>query len=90
MEAERYKWVGRLNAGMLLLMPLLVYQLRAAGKAGDEILVPAFVLLPVLLLGIFLAMRWHQRRVLLPRRREMEALLSTYDETDESRSGSAS
>jgi hypothetical protein len=81
---ERYKWVGRLNAAVLLLMPLLVYQLRAAGKAGNEILVPALVLLPLLLLGVFLAMRWYHRRVLLPRRRQLETLLLSYGE-DEAR-----
>jgi hypothetical protein len=81
-EAERYKWVGRLNGAVILLLSLLVYQLRAAGKAGDEILVPAFVVVPVLLLGVFLAMRRYQRRVLLPRQRELEALLVAYGETE--------
>jgi hypothetical protein len=81
-EVGRYKWVGSLNLIVILLMPLLVHQLRAAGKAGDEILVPAFVVLPVLLLGVFLAMLWYQRRVLLPRQRELEALLLTYGETE--------
>jgi hypothetical protein len=32
---------------MLLLMPVIVRQLQASGKAGDEIVVPAFVVLPV-------------------------------------------
>ncbi len=79
-ESERYKWVGRLCAAVVLVMPLCVYQLRAAGKAGDEILVPAFVVLPTLMLGIFVALRVYQRRVLLPRQRELEALLATYGE----------
>lgn len=75
---ERQKWAAILNGLMLLLMPFLVYQLRAAGKAGDEILVPAFVMLPALMLCIWCGMFWHQRRVLLPRKRELEALLATY------------
>lgn len=75
---ERHRWVSILSAGMLLLMPLIVYQLRAVGKAGDEILVPAFVLLPALMLAIFIGMRWHDRRVLQPRQRELEELLANY------------
>ena len=75
---ERQKWVALLSGVMLLLMPLIVHQLRAVGKAGDEILVPAFVLLPALMLCIFLGMLWHQRRVLLPRKRELEQLLASY------------
>lgn len=82
-EADRYKWAGLLNVAMVLLMPLLVYQLRAAGKAGDEILVPAFVVLPALMLAICAAMLGYRRRVLLPRQRELEALLLTYRETEE-------
>ena len=79
-EIERYKWAAWLNAGVILLMPLVVYQLRAAGKAGDEILVPAFVILPLLMLGIFWAMLCYRRRVLYPRQRELQALLVAYDE----------
>jgi len=79
---ERQKWVTRLSLVMLLLMPLIVYQLRAVGKAGDEILVPAFVMLPALMLCIFLGMRWHRRRTLLPRKLHLEALLATYGEED--------
>lgn len=81
-ELERHKWAGWVNAAVILLMPLVVYQLREAGKAGDEILVPAFVILPSLMLGIFLAMLWYRRRVLLPRRRELETLLATYNEAE--------
>lgn len=79
-EAERYRWAGRLNVAVVLLMPLLVYQLRVAGKAGDEISIPAFVVAPALLLAICAAMLVYRRRVLLPRQRELEALLATYGE----------
>jgi hypothetical protein len=65
---------------MLLMMPLIVYQLRTVGKAGDEIVVPAFVMLPVLIVCIHGGLWWHRRRVLLPRKRELEALLTTYAE----------
>ena len=75
---EQQKWAARINGAMLVLIPLLVYQLRAAGKAGDEILLPAFVLLPVLLLCLHAGMAWYHRRTLLPRKRELEALLAAY------------
>ena len=76
---ERQKWVAGLWALIMVLMPLLVHQLRAAGKAGDEILIPAFVLLPLLMLGVSGWMLWRDRRVLGPRQRHLESLLASYD-----------
>lgn len=82
LSSERYKWVAVLNALMVLLVPLFVHQLRAVGKAGDEILLPAYVMLPALILCILAGMYWHQRRVLLPRRRALEQLLASYAEEE--------
>lgn len=79
---QQKKWSARIGAALLVLMPLQVYQLRAAGKAGDEILMPAFVLLPALLLGIYAGMAWYDRHTLLPRQRELEALLASYGEAE--------
>lgn len=79
---DRQKTVAILNGVVLLLIPVIVYQLRAVGKAGDEILVPAFVLLPLLMGTIYLGMLWHQRRVLAPRRHELERLLAAYNEDE--------
>ncbi len=79
-ESERYKWAGWLNLAVVLLMPLIVWQLRATGKAGDEILTPAFVVLPAMMACVCLAMLWYRRRVLRPRRRELEGLLAAYDD----------
>ena len=76
---ERQKWVAGLWALMMVLMPLMVHQLRAAGKAGDEILVPAFVLLPLLMLGVFGGMWWRDRQILGPRQGHLETLLAGYD-----------
>lgn len=76
----RYKAVAWLHGAMLLLVPLVVFQLRAVGKAGHEIVVPAFVLWPLLLASILGAMRWHYRRRLVPRQRELEALLREYEQ----------
>lgn len=76
----RQKWIMMLNGTVVLLMPLIVFQLRSVGKAGDEITLPAFVFLPALMLSISLGMWWHRRRTLRPRERELEALLATYRE----------
>jgi len=80
---DRQKWAAILSGVMLLLIPVIVYQLRAAGKAGDEVLVPAFVMLPLLMGAIYLGMAWHRRWVLAPRQRELEGLLAAYNEDDE-------
>ena len=52
---------------------------RAALDPGDEIVVPAFVIFPLLLLGIFLASTHRYRTKLLPRQRELENLLASYN-----------
>jgi hypothetical protein len=76
----RLKWVSVLHGAVLLVLPLVVYQLRAVGKAGDEILLPAFVLWPAIAIGILLALRFHDRRTLLPRKLQLEALLNSYEQ----------
>lgn len=75
----RYRTVAWLHGAMMVLVPLVVLQLRAVGKAGDEILVPAFVLWPLLVTAILSAMTWHYRRRLVPRQRELESLLREYE-----------
>ena len=74
----RYLGAAVLNGLMLLLMPVIVRQLQASGKAGDEIVVPAFVVLPGLLLVIFVSLGLHYRRRLLPEKRSLESLLAAY------------
>lgn len=78
LERARYKVIACLQGAMLLALPLVVYQLRVVGKAGDEILVPAFVLFPAIIIGIFVASTWRYRTELLPRKRELETLLASY------------
>jgi hypothetical protein len=67
------------HAGLLgatvLLLPLVVWQLRATGKAGDEILWPAFVGWPLVAGTLLAALWWQERFRLRPRRRQLEALL---------------
>lgn len=76
----RYLGAATLNGAMVLLMPVIVQQLRATGKAGDEIIVPAFVLLPSLLVILFVSLGIHYRRRLLPEKRSLETLLASYAE----------
>lgn len=79
MSRTRLKVVALLHAAMLVAVPVVVYQLRAVGKAGDEILLPAFVGWPLVSVAILLAMRWHYRTKLEPRRRELETVLRSYE-----------
>lgn len=76
---RRVRVVTGLHLAVLALLPLVVWQLRAVGKAGDEILLPAFVIWPLIAVGILVALWWHDRRTLEPRRRELEALLKSYE-----------
>jgi hypothetical protein len=78
MERSRYKLIAGLQLATLLVLPLVIFQLRAAGKAGDEILVPAFVIFPAIIAGILAASTWRYRTRLLPRKRELETLLASY------------
>lgn len=79
LSRTRVKVVALLHGLVLLILPVIVLQLRAAGKAGDEILVPAFVLWPLLAAGIGGALLYYYRRRLLPRKRELEVLLGAYE-----------
>lgn len=78
-ERVRYKFVGGLLLAAMLVLPLVVLQLRAVGKAGDEIFVPFLVLFPSILGGIAIWMMFHYRRRLLPRKQELETLLKSYE-----------
>lgn len=79
LSRTRVKVVALLHGLVLIVLPVVVYQLRMAGKAGSEILVPAFVLWPLMAAGIGGGLLYHYRRKLLPRKRELEALLSAYE-----------
>ena len=74
----------RVTAGLLgatvLLLPVVVWRLRATGKAGDEILWPAFLGWPLLAGALLTALWWQDRHRLLPRRRHLEALRQELEE----------
>lgn len=78
-EQARHKWVAGLLIASLALLPVIVAQLRAVGKAGDEILVPAYAIYPAYVLGMVVWMGFNLRRKLLPRQRELEALVKSYE-----------
>jgi hypothetical protein len=80
-ERKRYKVIAGLLVLSAVMLPLIVYQLRAVGKAGDEILIPALVVYPAYVVGVLVWSSFYYRRKLLPRKRELEALLATYGET---------
>lgn len=79
MERTRYKVIGALLIASALLLPLVVHQLRDVGKAGDEILIPAFVIYPAYVLGTIVWVIRYYRHKLLPRKRELETLLASYE-----------
>jgi len=70
--------VGCLQAGFLFFLPLMIRQLKASGKAGSEVDI-TLILVPAIFGAILLGLIWNHQRTLLPRKRELEALLKSYD-----------
>ena len=79
-ERMRYKIIACLLIASVAAAPLVVFQLQAVGKAGDEIWFPALVLYPAYVAAVLVSCALRYRRKLLPRKRELEALLATYRE----------
>jgi len=77
MSRARLKLVGGLQVVMILLLPLIIYQLKSVGKAGDEINI-LYVLVPVGFGAIMMGMLFHDRCTLLPHKRSLDALLESY------------
>ncbi len=75
----RLKWVAWLHGAVLAILPVVVFQLRAVGKAGDEILLPAFVIWPLIVAGILVGLWYHDRRKLRPWEEQLRALLKAYE-----------
>lgn len=86
-ERSRYKVIAGLLVASTLILPVVVHQLRAVGKARDEILLPAYVGWPLYVLFVLVWAFFYYRRKLLPRKRELEALLAEYN-ADSARRGS--
>lgn len=79
MSRARLKTIATLHAVMLVALPLVVAQLRAVGKAGEEIVLPAFLGWPLVAVGILVAMWWHDRSKLRPRQQQLQALLRDHE-----------
>jgi hypothetical protein len=78
-ERARYKVLIGLLAGSIPLLLIVVQQLRAVGKAGDEILLPAFVIWPAYVALMVAWFGWYYFRRLLPRKRRLEELAQSYE-----------
>jgi hypothetical protein len=70
-----------LLAGSIPLLLVVVQQLRAVGKAGDEILLPAFVIWPAYVALMVAWFGWYYFRRLLPAKRQLEELARSYEES---------
>ena len=78
-ERARTKLIAGLLVVSVVILPVIVYQLRVVGKAGDEILVPALVIYPAYVVGMLVWSWFRHQRKLLPRKHELEALLKSYE-----------
>lgn len=78
-ERRRHKVIAALLILSALVLPLIVQQLRAVGKAGDEILFPAYVIYPAYVVFVLTWSGWRYRRKLIPRQRELESLRAAYE-----------
>jgi hypothetical protein len=79
MQCARARLVGGLLVLSTLALAVVVHQLRAVGKAGDEILLPAFVIYPAYVVGVVVWTCVHFRRKVLPEKRRLEELLRSYE-----------
>ena len=77
-ERVRYRLIAWLLITSVVLLALVVHQLRVVGKAGNEILIPALVIYPAYVVGMLVWFGFLHRRKLLPRKRELETLLQSY------------
>lgn len=78
-ERTRYKFIAGLLIASVPLVGVIIHQLRAVGKAGDEILIPALVLYPAYVVGVLVWSFVHDRRKLRPREQHLASLLSEYN-----------
>jgi hypothetical protein len=86
-ERTRYKFIAALLIASVVVLPVIVFQLRAVGKAGDEIMVPALVVYPLYVLLMLVWFGYQFRRKLNPRKHELETLLKSYDQLTEQGGG---
>jgi hypothetical protein len=78
-ERTRYQVIAGVLLASIPFLLLVVQQLRAVGKAGDEILLPAYVIWPTYVAAMVAWFGWYYFRRLLPRKRQLEELTQAYE-----------
>lgn len=78
-ERTRHKVIAGLLLASVPLIILIAHQLRAVGKAGHEILLPAYVIWPAYVALMVAWFGWHYFRRLLPKQSQLEALARSYE-----------
>ena len=78
-ERTRYKVIAGVLLASIPLVVLIVHQLRAVGKAGEEILMPAYVIWPAYVALMVAWFGWYNFRKLLPQKRQLEELAQSYE-----------
>ncbi len=81
-QRTRLRVVAVLLVLSAALLPLIVLQLQSVGKAGRELVIPAYVIYPLYVVGTVGWAFVHDRRKLAPRQRELTELLATYRSED--------
>jgi hypothetical protein len=79
LERTRIKILAGLYGVMTLVFPIIVSQLGAVGKARPGEMMSMLVLFAALVAVVGLALTYRYRRRLLPRKRQLEALLAAYE-----------
>lgn len=77
-QLRRYRLGAVFFALSVPLVGVVVMQLRAVGKAGDEILFPALVIYPLYVCALIAYGRWHYVKRLLPRQEALSTALRSY------------
>jgi hypothetical protein len=77
-ERLRYRIVTTSLIASVPALAVVVYQLRSVGKVGNEVFIPAFVIYPLYVVGVVLWCAYYHRTKMLPRKRELETLMTEY------------
>lgn len=78
MARMRAKFIAGLMVATMLVLPLVIQQIKAVGKAGNEINA-MYVLAPAVFAAVLVGMVYNYRRTLVPKRAELEQLLQSYE-----------
>ncbi len=82
-ERLRHGFIAGLLVVSAAVLPFVVSQLQAVGKAGPELELPAYIIYPAYVAAVVAALIVRHRRTLKPRQRTLETLLATYRDATE-------